>query len=132
MPMVWRGWKINQVFLNLEKAKATQGTVKKLEIDNKEIDNSVEINKELERFFENLFKRKLRKTKHVYSEFLRDISTTDLKPGGKKVVTKKLVSKKWFLRGKALVITNFWETMVRQKSFMKLFGKNWNNHSWIR
>ena len=43
----------------------------------------VEINKELERFFENLYKRKLRKTKHVYNEFLRDISITDLKPGGK-------------------------------------------------
>ena len=60
-------------FLNLEKTKATQGTIKKLEIDNKEIDNSVETNKELERFFENLFKRKLRKTKHVHNECLRDI-----------------------------------------------------------
>ena len=60
-------------FLNLEKTKATQGTIKKLEIDNKEIDNSVETNKELERFFENLFKRKLRKAKHVYNECLRDI-----------------------------------------------------------
>ena len=72
--MVWRGWQINQVFfLDLEKTNATQGTIKKLEIDNKEIDNSVETNKELERFFENLFKRKLRKTKHVYNECLRDI-----------------------------------------------------------
>ena len=44
-----------KVFLNLEKTKATQGTVKKLEIDNKETDNSIEIDKNLEGFFENLF-----------------------------------------------------------------------------
>ena len=51
------GEKSTKLFLNLEKTKATEGTVKKLEINNKEIDNSVEINKELERFFENLFKK---------------------------------------------------------------------------
>ena len=56
------GEKSTKFFLNLEKTKVTQGTVKKLEINNKEIDNPVEINKELERFFENSFKRKLRKT----------------------------------------------------------------------
>ena len=42
-----------------EGEKTTQGTVKNLEINNKDKDNSGEINKELERFFENLFKRKL-------------------------------------------------------------------------
>ena len=41
-----------------------------LELNNKETDIPVEINKELERFFDNLFKRKLRKTKHAYNEFL--------------------------------------------------------------
>ena len=71
------GEKSTKLFLNLEKTKATQDTVKKLEInnkeinnpveinkelDNKEINNPVEINKELERLFENSFKRKLRKT----------------------------------------------------------------------
>ena len=64
------GEKSTKFFLNLEKTKATQGTVKKLEIDNKEIDNSVEINEELEKFFENLFKRKLRKTKQYTMNFL--------------------------------------------------------------
>ena len=59
------GKKSTKFFLNLEKTKATQGTVIKLEISNKEIDNPVEINKKLERFFENLFKRKLRKMKHT-------------------------------------------------------------------
>ena len=46
--------KLTKFFLNLQKTKATQGTVKKLEID-KETDNSIEIDKNLEGFFENLF-----------------------------------------------------------------------------
>ena len=65
-------------FLNLEKTKATQGSVKKKKISNKDIDNFVEINKDLERFFENLFKKNLRKTKKTYNEFLRDVSMPTL------------------------------------------------------
>ena len=64
-----RGTKITKFFLNLEKTKAKQGTVKKIEINNKEIDNSVEINKELQKVFENLVKKRLRKTKYAYNEF---------------------------------------------------------------
>ena len=64
-----RGTKIAKFFLNLEKTKAKQGTVKKIEINNKEIDNSVEINKELQKVFENLVKKRLRKTKNAYNEF---------------------------------------------------------------
>ena len=45
-----QGEKSTKFILNLEKTKTTQGTVKKLEIDNKEIDNSVEVNKKLEKF----------------------------------------------------------------------------------
>ena len=63
-------------------------------MDNKEIDNPVEINKELERFFENLHKRKLRETKHAYNELFRDISLPTLSQDKKKFVTKKLVNKK--------------------------------------
>ena len=44
-----KGEKSIKFFLNLEKTKAAQGTIKKLEIDNKERDNSVESNKELEK-----------------------------------------------------------------------------------
>ena len=64
-----RGTKITKFFLNLEKTNAKQGTVKKIEINNKEIDNSVEINKELQKVFENLVKKRLRKTKNAYNEF---------------------------------------------------------------
>ena len=43
--------KNNQIFLNIEKTKATPVTIKKIEINNKEMENSVEISKELERCF---------------------------------------------------------------------------------
>ena len=78
------------IFLNLEKTKATQDTAKKLEINNKEIDNHVEINKELERFFENLFRRKLRKMKHACNEFRRDILLPTLSQDKKKVCDKEI------------------------------------------
>ena len=85
------GEKKTDFFLNPEKTKVTQGTAKKIEINNEEIDNSVEINKELERFFENLFERKLKKTKHTYNEFLRDISLPTLSQE-KKIVCDKEIS----------------------------------------
>ena len=59
-----------------------------------EIDNSVEFNKKSERFFGNLFTRKLRKTKHAYNQFLKDILLSTLNQEEKKFVTKKLVNKK--------------------------------------
>ena len=73
----------------MKKTKTIQGTIKKLEINNKEIGNSVEINKELERFFENLFKKKLRKTKRAYNAFLRDISLPTVSQKKRQFVTKK-------------------------------------------
>ena len=96
----------------------------------KEVGDSIKINKQLERFFENVIKRKFRKTKHIYNEFLRDISLLTVSQG-KKSLTRKSVNKKWFLQWKLSVITNLQETMSDKKKFMKLFGKNWNNHSWI-
>ena len=72
------------LFLNLEKTKTTQGTVKKLEVDNKKRNNSVEINHQLDRFLENIFKSKLRKAIHAYNEFLRNISLPTLSQEEKK------------------------------------------------
>ena len=74
------GEKSTKFFLNLEKTKTTQGFVKKLEIDSKEIDNSVEINKELEGFFKNLFKRKLRKMKHACNYLLNYLEILHYQP----------------------------------------------------
>ena len=48
-------------FLKSRKTKTTQSTFKKFEINNREIDNSVKINKQSERFFEDLFERNLEK-----------------------------------------------------------------------
>ena len=81
--------KSTNFILNLVKTKTTEVTVEKLEIDNKEVDNSVEVNRKLEKFFESLFKRK-----HLYNEFLRDISLSTLSQEEKKFLTKGLVNKK--------------------------------------
>ena len=44
----------------------------------------------MEKFFENLFKRKLRKTKHEFNEFLRDISLPTLSKEQKKVCDEEI------------------------------------------
>ena len=44
----------------------------------------------MERFFKNLFKRKLSKTKHAYTEFLRDISVLTLIKEKKKVCNEEV------------------------------------------
>ena len=75
--------KLTKFFLNLQKTKATQGTVKKLEIDNKETDNSIEIDKNLEGFFENLFTKETQKNETCIQLISQRYFTADLKPGGK-------------------------------------------------
>ena len=118
------GEKSTKFFLNLEKAKAIQGTVKNLEINNKETDNPVEINKELERFFKNLFKRKLRKTKHPYNEFLRDILLPTLSQEKKNVYDKEITEQEVILAMKIFSKSKSTGNDGLAKSFMKLFGKN--------
>ena len=44
----------------------------------------------MEKFFLNLFKRKLRETKYVYNEFLRDISLRTLSQEQKKVCDEEI------------------------------------------
>ena len=63
------GEKSTNFFLNLEKTKAVQGIVK---------------------VFEKLFRKRIRKTKHAYNEFFRDLYLARRK---NKFVTKKLVNK---------------------------------------
>ena len=77
-------------------------TKKLVNIHNKEIDYLVEINKELERFFENLFKRKLRKTKHAYNEFLRDILLLTLSQEEKKICDEEISKEEVILAMKSL------------------------------
>ena len=48
-------------FLNLEK-KVVQGIIEKIEIENKEISDSNEINNEINRFFKKLFTKALQRS----------------------------------------------------------------------
>ena len=45
----------------------------------------------LERFFKNLFKTKLRKTKYAYNEYLRDISLPSLSQEDSKVCDEEII-----------------------------------------
>ena len=58
--MVWKGGK-SYFFLNLEK-KVVQGIITKIEIENKEIRDSNEINNEINRFFKKLFTKTLQRS----------------------------------------------------------------------
>ena len=48
--------------MNLEKTKALQGIIKKLEIENKETSDPNEIENEINRFFKKLFAKVLQKS----------------------------------------------------------------------
>ena len=58
--MVWKGEK-SYFFLNLEK-KVVQGIITKIEIENKEISDSNEINNKINRFFKKLFTKTLQRS----------------------------------------------------------------------
>ena len=70
------GEKSTKFFLNLEKKRALNGTVKKLVIepDNKEVCDSKEILTELHKFYSNLFERKLDVTPEKCKQFLDTIN----------------------------------------------------------
>ena len=86
--------KNNQIFLNIEKTKATPVTIKKIEINNKKWKFLLQLVRNWKGAFENLFKRKHRKTKHAYNEFIRDISLPTLSQEKETFVKKKIMKKK--------------------------------------
>ena len=55
----------------------------------------------MERFFKNLFKTKLRKTKYVYNEFLRDISVLSLSQEDSKVCDEEIIKQEVVLTMKS-------------------------------
>ena len=67
------GEKSSKFFLNLEKTKAVQGIIKKLEIENKEISDPNEINNEINRFFKDLFAKTLQKSSPQVNNFFENI-----------------------------------------------------------
>ena len=73
------GEKSSNFFLNLEKTKATRGIIKKLcTDDHTEWKDQVKINKEIENFFRNLFKKDIAKSLPKMKEILHKISIPTL------------------------------------------------------
>ena len=97
-----------------------------LERGRKETDNAVEISKELERFFENLFQRKLA---NVHTMNFLEIFTTDLKPGEKKICDEEIGEEEMILAMKSISNNKFPGNDGLTNEFINFFGKNRNNLS---
>ena len=72
------GEKSSKFFLNLEKKRGNQNQIRKLIIDEKEIDGDVEILKKIESFYETLFKSQSFKNVSEIEKFLCGITTPSL------------------------------------------------------
>ena len=72
------GKKSTKFFLNLEKKRGNQNQIRKLIIDEKEIDGDVEILKKIESFYETLFKSQSFKNVSEIEKFLCGITTPSL------------------------------------------------------
>ena len=72
------GEKSTKFFLNLEKKRGNQNQIRKLIIDEKEIDGDVEIFKKIESFYETLFKSQSFKNVSEIEKFLCGITTPSL------------------------------------------------------
>ena len=72
------GEKSTRCFLNLEKSRAEKSTIKKLEIDNKEIVDQSLIIGELKSFYQNLFKKSTYNTKDQLKDFLYKVNVPQL------------------------------------------------------
>ena len=74
------GEKSSKFFLNLEKTKASRGVIKKLCIDeHTECKDQIKINKEIEKFYRNLFKKGIKKSLTEMKAMLDKISIPTLK-----------------------------------------------------
>ena len=72
------GEKSTKFFLNLEKSRAEKSTIKKLEIDKKEIVDQSLIIGELKSFYQNLFKKSTDNTKDQLKDFLDKVNVRQL------------------------------------------------------
>ena len=66
--------KILKFFLNLEKSCAVQNEIRNVLIDNIEINNQKDINKELYLYYKNLFNKRQHLSKHDINNFLITVS----------------------------------------------------------
>ena len=81
---------MNKFFLNLEKKRGNQNQIRKLIIDEKEIDGDVEILKKIESFYETLFKSQSFKNVSEIEKFLCGI-TTPSQQRSNKSLQKRLI-----------------------------------------
>ena len=72
------GEKSTKCFLNLEKKRGNQNQIRKLTIDEKEIDDDIEIFKKIGSFYETLFKSQSFKNVSEIEKFLCNITTPSL------------------------------------------------------
>ena len=92
------GEKSSKFFLNLEKHRAAQNTVKKfLSTNDLEITNFEKISKELLYFYENLFKKKNTCTKEKLEQFLNSISLPTLTNDEKLICEGEITEKELFI-----------------------------------
>ena len=92
------GEKSSKFFLNLEKHRAAQNTVKKiLNRNDLEITNFEKVNKELLYFYENLFKKKNTCTKEKLEQFLNSISLPTLINDEKLICEGEITEKELFI-----------------------------------
>ena len=92
------GEKSSKFFLNLEKHRAAQNTVKNiLNRNDLEITNFEKINKELLYFYENLFKKKNTCTKEKLEQFLNSISLPTLTNDEKLICEGEITEKELFI-----------------------------------
>ena len=68
------GEKSSKFFLNLEKSRAVQNQIRNVLIDNIEINNQKDINKELYLYYKNLFNERQHLSEHDINNFLNTVS----------------------------------------------------------
>ena len=76
--MVENGEKSTKFFLNLEKYRATQGCLRTIIVNKKEINNSRQTNDALYNFYQTLFKEKLSISEECIQSFLDKVSLPKL------------------------------------------------------
>ena len=87
------GEKSNKFFLNLEKHRASQNTIKKIFCDGKEITDINKINSEIFRFYKGLFKDKIQCNAEKCRTFLKDIQAPSLTNEQKNICEGELLEK---------------------------------------
>ena len=73
-----RGEKSKHFFLNLEKQRGSQSTIKKLVVDDKEITNQTLISERIREFYETLFKKQKQDASKEMGIFFSDVGIPKL------------------------------------------------------